>query len=676
MVLSTLESGTDNKEQVRCCCPIIALLEMNTSRLLLLKRCLIAALGLWEMWKHRDQLEEMIMIQTRQSAHDGRRIALVFLFCALTLCAIRSLVQQTLASTSTAAGSRKNKERKKFRRGYQAAVRHVIHQLFFPAKAEALHKACHQFNVAAIRRLVDDEGVDVNCLLFSASSMHRLTPLESLVHDGYSRGSHTFMDSDNFLACLECLLAAGAVPRFSKQRGWTSLMEKACEQAAYKALGQLLRSPQFSLERSFQHPSVPLMMLSMAFSHELNQQGYLEALELMLMVGYRAPCCSSLLHFLCANGASVAIDILCRYNVNVSEDGEEYIEIAFRHDDFALLRVLAANGARIHSTFTTMQAVNFLLRTIWSLSFSVIEKVETCLQAGLDPNCGTKDGDSFLQRYVKTSGRHRPVQGVLPMMLKYGALINLPTVDGITPLMMACQGLNHHILNELIGHGADIAARDNCGRTCLFYSLKDSMYAPSFWKALISAGVDLEARCNLSRTALHEASMFLGSRRLQSLLELGVDKSSTDRHGWTILHYASFAGRLPSLTAVLEAGVVDVNVRDAKGRTPLHVFGLKDYAKRERQDMGTFIENLLKSDKDDDAAGMDVEVLPCADDMATRYGALQKLLDAGADPLAFDDDGNLPFATMRAFSDLGSFNRLFATVQNAAARGLSSAVLF
>ena len=89
-------------------------------------------------------------------------------------------------------------------------------------------------------------------------------------------------------------------------------------------------------------------------------------------------------------------------------------------------------------------------------------------------------------------------------------------------------------------------------------------------RALLQAGVDLDAQDAAGQTALHVAAELGYTPVVQELLGLGADPKVADHDLRTPLHLAVIGENSVRGTSLLLGRGADPNARDAKGRTPIH----------------------------------------------------------------------------------------------------------
>lgn len=113
----------------------------------------------------------------------------------------------------------------------------------------------------------------------------------------------------------------------------------------------------------------------------------------------------------------------------------------------------------------------------------------------------------------------------MKLLLEHGALVDLPTADGVTPLMIAAG----------MGHGSNPTR----GR---YQTEDDSVEA---LKILLKAGADIHRHADNGQTAMHAAALKGWNATIRFLAENGAELEPKDVNGKTPLDFANGNYKLP-----------------------------------------------------------------------------------------------------------------------------------
>ncbi|CAI7613477.1 unnamed protein product [Penicillium bialowiezense] len=127
-----------------------------------------------------------------------------------------------------------------------------------------------------------------------------------------------------------------------------------------------------------------------------------------------------------------------------------------------------------------------------------------------------------------------------------------------------------------IQEGGDLGIRDDSGRSLLsraaYYGHEEVV------KALLETGrVDIESRDIYGRTALFWAAANGHHTVVKLLIEASADTRSRDIVGWTVLFWPAAYGHTSVVKLILATETVDVDSKDAEGRTPLYMAAAKGH---------------------------------------------------------------------------------------------------
>lgn len=159
------------------------------------------------------------------------------------------------------------------------------------------------------------------------------------------------------------------------------------------------------------------------------------------------------------------------------------------------------------------------------------------------------------------------------------ALVASPSIDlkpryglGHSPLIKAAMTGNLPALTALLEAGADVNIRESeleAGGNALMRAADYDHVA--IVHKLIKSGVDWNAKDGYERSAIHSAAINGNPRSLTGLLDLPViDINVQDFNGNTPLHDAASLGSTESLEVLVKKGAI-TDIRNNRGKTPLDV---------------------------------------------------------------------------------------------------------
>ena len=186
--------------------------------------------------------------------------------------------------------------------------------------------------------------------------------------------------------------------------------------------------------------------------------------------------------------------------------------------------------------------------------------------------------------------------GVLELLIKHEANLEISDPDGFTPLIMSAELNQPDLLQILLDAGADIEAEDKAERTALDWAIimqstdvetillendAPSGAEKSFIaaiqtnnidavKALLENGADVNEPAYTTKTPLHYASHSRNKGILTLMMTEGADLEAKTEQGFTPLSYAVGLNHPDNCRILLEAGA-DVDAIDNWKRTNLTV---------------------------------------------------------------------------------------------------------
>ncbi len=181
---------------------------------------------------------------------------------------------------------------------------------------------------------------------------------------------------------------------------------------------------------------------------------------------------------------------------------------------------------------------------------------------GLDINRSTS---STLHLAVK--------MGFLPIvksLLQKGTdTINMFTVNGMSPLHSASEKDQPEMVRLLVEHGALINLTSRFGKTALFHAVANSHVKTVDY--LLRLGADPNHGSPIITTAVRCRNLEI----LNLLIAAGVNLDTADHKGYTALSYASSAGQIELVKALLNGGA-QANLGN-HDEVPLHLAAENDY---------------------------------------------------------------------------------------------------
>ncbi len=188
----------------------------------------------------------------------------------------------------------------------------------------------------------------------------------------------------------------------------------------------------------------------------------------------------------------------------------------------------------------------------WAAHWNDLDTVKMLLAAGANPKAANRFGASPLS---EAAALGNPL--LVEALLNAGAdAKSLTTTDGETVLMTAARAGNAATVKMLLDKGADPNAKETYkGQTALMYAAQESH--ADVVKLLLERGADWRVL-----STAHETKM--------PKLSAASSVTPMPRGGLSAIHFAAREGHVPTVSAMLDAGV-DINHLDVDKTTALTV---------------------------------------------------------------------------------------------------------
>jgi ankyrin repeat protein len=172
-----------------------------------------------------------------------------------------------------------------------------------------------------------------------------------------------------------------------------------------------------------------------------------------------------------------------------NEDGQSALMLAIKNGDLAIVQMLVNAGANVN----VVEKVQDQTPLMWAAAANrnAAEMVKVLLSKGAKVNVRAKYTDWPSQITSEPRAQYHAYGGLTPLLyaarggcyacvealVGAGADVNLPTPEGVTPLMIALENSQNSVAKFLMDHGASPHVWDVSGRTALYLAV-DKKAAP------------------------------------------------------------------------------------------------------------------------------------------------------------------------------------------------------
>ena len=199
----------------------------------------------------------------------------------------------------------------------------------------------------------------------------------------------------------------------------------------------------------------------------------------------------------------------------------------------------------------------------WAAARGQTEMFEYLLKKGADIMIEGKGGTAALR-----SAAYYNHIDIVKLLLKKGVPLEERNSYGYTPLLSATSAGNCEVMQLLIDAGADINVKLSENNESLLHNAAMSGKVDAI-DLVISNGADIEARDNFGRSPIFFSLYSREPAALAKMIEKGADVNVKNEDGATLVQVAARV-EMPEMVKMLIDAKVDVNIADKDNTTPLY----------------------------------------------------------------------------------------------------------
>ncbi|KAJ8668005.1 hypothetical protein QAD02_009668 [Eretmocerus hayati] len=222
-----------------------------------------------------------------------------------------------------------------------------------------------------------------------------------------------------------------------------------------------------------------------------------------------------------------------------------------------LISILLKAGAPIHNR----DKISNEIALHYAVTFANVKAVEQLIRAGSDVNAVNQEGRSCLHMVFSPANRtmEESSHGIVCLLLKAGAKLEIRDDDGRTPLVDAVILGETKFIQQLIRSGADASIIDTRGLSILHHAVRSPLFVNDCVDViplLLEAGASLEIHDYKGRTPLTLAASYGCTRMVEGLIEAGADVNAIDLEDRTVLHHVLDDELSPDVTVEVKCTLI------------------------------------------------------------------------------------------------------------------------
>ncbi len=377
---------------------------------------------------------------------------------------------------------------------------------------------------------------------------------------------------------VNMLLSHGADPNLRQNAGWTALHYAVAR--GRLDVAELLIDAKADLNAQNQDGRAPLhVAVGMSPPVPRSSAGAGESVVDLLLDRGANPDITDAAGFTPLHGAALAHrldlakDLLGkRAAVDLRDrDGRTALLCACVVADQQLIELLLAHGANAQAQdvkgWSGLDLLTLQPRSAETTQERFAQCAQPLLDAGVKPSLAA----------AVVLGLEAPVTAALASNPLLATESPQKTNRGYLLLHWAAAAGNAKLCELLLGHGADVNARAQDGRTALHLAVRRQTHDSELIQLLIKGGADVKIADRHGTTPLHEAAMRLDPQALDLLIRAGAEVNAAEENHLTALHLLAVAepeqqasARFAMARMLLEAKA-NPNAADLHGQTPLHL---------------------------------------------------------------------------------------------------------
>lgn len=274
------------------------------------------------------------------------------------------------------------------------------------------------------------------------------------------------------------------------------------------------------------------------------------------------------LHIASRSGCDGVVEILIRHGADVTakdRKGRTALHLAVKKRRLKVIDMLIENADNL--AFRDEHGYTPLHIAAASGSVDIVQLL---VQKGVDANTRDEEGTTALHLAAKKNH-----EVVVRWLIHHGVDQKAKDKDQLTALHWAARERHETIIRLLAEDKTNVTVKDKYGQDPLIISGREDG-RESVARILVEGGADMAARDESGRSGLEYAALNGHDGVVRLLVEHKASLGNKDGFGRMALHYACMGGHAATVRLLVERKV-DINATDKDGWTPLHYASRKGH---------------------------------------------------------------------------------------------------